>query len=236
MMSVNINQEVVMGIFTRFRDIISSNINAMLDRAEDPEKLIKLMIREMEDTLVEIKAACAGVIADRKKTGRRLEEVQDRERHWDNRARLAVRKGRDDLAREALVEKRRFTRMAEGFQGEMTEQDGLINQYHDDIQQLENKLHSAREKQRMLVHRHARAQNARRAREEIRRAGNHETIAKFEELERRIDRMEAEADLVDYGTGPTLDQAFEDLVTDDDIEKELAAIKSRSEGPENVTT
>jgi len=225
-----------MGIFTRFRDIISSNINAMLDRAEDPEKLIKLMIREMEDTLVEIKAACAGVIADRKKTGRRLEEVQDRERHWDNRARLAVRKGRDDLAREALVEKRRFTRMAEGFQGEMTEQDGLINQYHDDIQQLENKLHSAREKQRMLVHRHARAQNARRAREEIRRAGNHETIAKFEELERRIDRMEAEADLVDYGTGPTLDQAFEDLVTDDDIEKELAAIKSRSEGPENVTT
>jgi phage shock protein A len=236
MMSVNINQEVVMGIFTRFRDIISSNINAMLDRAEDPEKLIKLMIREMEDTLVEIKAACAGVIADRKKTGRRLEEVQDRERHWDNRARLAVRKGRDDLAREALVEKRRFTRMAEGFQGEMTEQDGLINQYHDDIQQLENKLHSAREKQRMLVHRHARAQNARRAREEIRRAGNHETIAKFEELERRIDRMEAEADLVDYGTGPTLDQAFEDLVTDDDIEKELAAIKSRSEGPEHVTT
>ena len=225
-----------MGIFTRFRDIISSNINAMLDRAEDPEKLIKLMIREMEDTLVEIKAACAGVIADRKKTGRRLEEVQDRERHWDNRARLAVRKGRDDLAREALVEKRRFTRMAEGFQGEMTEQDGLINQYHDDIQQLENKLHSAREKQRMLVHRHARAQNARRAREEIRRAGNHETIAKFEELERRIDRMEAEADLVNYGTGPTLDQAFEDLVTDDDIEKELAAIKSRSEGPENVTT
>jgi phage shock protein A len=219
-----------MGIFTRFRDIISSNINAMLDRAEDPEKLIKLMIREMEDTLVELKAACAGVIADRKRTGRRLAEVQDRERHWDGRAHLAVRKERDDLAREALLEKRRFTRLAEGMQGELVEQDGLIHQYHDDIQQLENKLHSAREKQRMLVHRHARAQNARRAREEIRRAGNHETIAKFEELERRIDRMEAEADLVSTGAGPTLDQAFEDLVTDDDIESELAAIKSRSEG------
>jgi len=216
-----------MGIFTRFRDIISSNINAMLDRAEDPEKLIKLMIREMEDTLVELKAACAGIIADRKKTGRRLSEVQDREHHWDSRAQLAVKKGRDDLAREALLEKRRFTRMAEGLMGETSEQDGLINQYHDDIQQLENKLHTAREKQRMLVHRHARAQHARRAHEEIRRAGNHETIAKFEELERRIDRMEAEADLVNYGAGPILDQAFEELVTDDDIEKELAALKSR---------
>jgi phage shock protein A len=216
-----------MGIFTRFRDIISSNINAMLDRAEDPEKLIKLMIREMEDTLVELKAACAGIIADRKKTGRRLSEVQDREHHWDSRAQLAVKKGRDDLAREALLEKRRFTRMAEGLLGESVEQDALINQYHDDIQQLENKLHTAREKQRMLVHRHARAQNARRAHEEIRRAGNHETIAKFEELERRIDRMEAEADLVNYGAGPNLDQAFEELVTDDDIENELAALKSR---------
>ena len=221
-----------MGIFTRFRDIISSNINAMLDRAEDPEKLIKLMIREMEDTLVELKAACAGVIADRKKTGRRLAEVQERERHWDSRAHLAVSKGRDDLAREALVEKRRFTRMAEGLLGETVEQDELINQYHDDIQQLETKLHSAREKQRMLVHRHARAQNARRAREEISRAGNHETIAKFEELERRIDRMEAEADLVNYGAGPTLDQAFEDLVEDDEIENELAAIKSGTENPD----
>jgi len=225
-----------MGIFTRFRDIISSNINAMLDRAEDPEKLIKLMIREMEDTLVELKAACAGVIADHKKTGRRLAEVQERERHWDDRAHLAVRKGRDDLAREALLEKRRFTRLAEGFQGELAEQDALINQYHDDIQQLEGKLHTAREKQRMLVHRHTRAQNARRAQEEIRRAGNHETVAKFEELERRIDRMEAEADLVNYDAGPTLDQAFEDLVTDDDLENELAAIKSRAQGADKPVT
>jgi phage shock protein A len=109
----------------------------------------------------------------------------------------------------------------------------LINQYHDDIQQLEAKLHSAREKQRMLVHRHARAQNARRAREEIKRADNHETIAKFEELERRIDRMEAEADLVNYGEGPTLEQSFEDLVEDEEIENALAAIKSGAQSPDN---
>src|SRR5210317_1339583 len=100
-----------MGIFTRFRDIISSNINAMLDKAEDPEKLIKLMIREIEDTLIELKASCAGVMASEKKVERRLEGVQSREQYWADRAQLAVDKGRDDLAREALVEKRRFTDM-----------------------------------------------------------------------------------------------------------------------------
>ena len=97
-----------MGIFTRFRDIISSNINAMLDKAEDPEKLIKLMIREMEDTLIEIKASCAGVMANRKKVERQLNEIRSRERDWKEKAEIAVNKGRDDLAREALVEKRRF--------------------------------------------------------------------------------------------------------------------------------
>ena len=102
-----------MGIFTRFRDIINSNINAMLDKAEDPEKLIKLMIREMEDTLVEIKAACAGVIARSKKTGRHLEEVLSRAGVWEERAGLAVTKGRDDLAREALLEKRKFAERAD---------------------------------------------------------------------------------------------------------------------------
>jgi phage shock protein A len=96
-----------MGIFTRFRDIVSSNINTMLDRAEDPEKLIKLMIREMEDTLIEIKAACAGVMASSKKVQRQLDEIADRVKYWEDKAGLAVSKKRDDLAREALLEKRR---------------------------------------------------------------------------------------------------------------------------------
>ena len=166
-----------MGIFTRFRDIISSNINAMLDRAEDPEKMIKLMIREMEDTLVEIKAACAGAMAEKKKVARRLEEIRAREELWNDRARLAVEKGRDDLAREALVEKRRFATMAEKLDADAIDHDGLINQYKDDIQQLEDKLHKAREKQRMLVQRHIHATRSRKAREEIRRADNYESIA-----------------------------------------------------------
>ena len=93
-----------MGIFTRFRDIISSNLNAMLDKAEDPEKLIRLMIREMEDTLVEIKTACAGVMAGGKKIKRQIGSLGARAQYWEEKAELAVNKGRDDLAREALVE------------------------------------------------------------------------------------------------------------------------------------
>ena len=97
-----------MGIFTRFRDIVSSNINAMLDRAEDPEKLIKLMIHEMEDTLIEIKASCAGVMAGAKKVQRQLSDVRARVAYWEEKAGLAVNKGRDDLAREALIERRKY--------------------------------------------------------------------------------------------------------------------------------
>jgi len=215
-----------MGIFTRFRDIVSSNINAMLDKAEDPEKLVKMMIREMEDTLVELKASCAGIIAERKKVSRRLEEIKSRQKVWEDRASLAVDKGRDDLAREALVEKRRFQEMAESLENESSGHEAIIDQYREDIMQLEDKLASAREKQRLLVQRHVHAEQKRRAQEEIRRVDNYETIAKFEELENRIDRMEAEADLVNYGKKPSLEEAFDDMTRDDGIEKELAALKT----------
>ena len=215
-----------MGIFTRFRDIVSSNINAMLDRAEDPEKLIKMMIQEMEDTLVEIKAACAGVLAGRKKLGRRLSDVENRLAYWQEMAGLAVDKGRDDLAREALAEKRRFAEMAGAIKKELTEHDDMVGQYQEDIRQLEDKLHNAREKQRMLVQRHIRARRKRRAQEEIRRMDNFETMNRFDTLENRIERMEAEADLVNFGRKPTLEEAFDNLYVDNDIETELAALKS----------
>ena len=215
-----------MGIFTRFRDIVSSNINAMLDRAEDPEKLIKLMIREMEDTLIELKAACAGVIASRKKLQRRLENVTVRKDQWQARANLAVDKGRDDLAREALNEKRRFADLADSLQEELLEHEDMVTQYQEDIRLLENKLESAREKQRMLIQRHIHARKKKRAQEEIRRMDNFETIARFDDLENRIERMEAEADLVNFGKKPSIEEEFDNLMMDDDIEKELAALKS----------
>ena len=217
-----------MGIFTRFRDIISSNINAMLDKAEDPEKLIRLMIREMEDTLVEIKTACAGVMAGGKKIKRQLEGLAARARYWEEKAELAVNKGRDDLAREALVEKRKFNRRIETLENDLGEHDLLIEQYQDDIRQLEEKLRSARDKQRMLVQRHIHAQKKMQAQEDMRRIDSSETVMKFDELENRIERMEAEADLVNYGKKTSLEEELERLSVDEEIEKELRALKTPS--------
>jgi phage shock protein A len=215
-----------MGIFTRFRDIISSNINAMLDRAEDPEKLIKLMIREMEDTLVEIKASCAGVMASSKKTQRQLDAIEERGRFWGDKAELAVQKGRDDLARQALVEKRRFSQRLDNLEIALKEHEVLIEQYQTDIRQLEDKLKTARDKQRMLVQRHIHAQRKNRAQQEIRRAESSDAMMKFDEIENRIEQMEAEADLVNFGRKATLEDEFEQLAVDEEIERELQSLKT----------
>ena len=215
-----------MGIFTRFRDIVGANINAMLDKAEDPEKMLKLMIREMEDTLVEIKSACAGVMAAGKKIERELEGTQSRAGFWEERASLAVTKGRDDLARNALVEKRRYTEKVQVLQKELRAHQALVEQYQEDMVQLEHKLESAREKQRTLIQRHIHARRQRQAQEEIRRMDNSEAVYKFEEFENRIERMEAAADLVNFGRKPNLEAEFDDLMMDDEIEKELHNLKS----------
>ena len=215
-----------MGIFTRFRDIISSNINSMLDKAEDPEKLIRLMIREMEDTLVEIKTACAGVMAGSKKIKRQLEGLEEKTHYWGEKAELAVKKSRDDLAREALIEKRKFNQRIEILQKDLDEHDLLIAQYQDDIRQLEDKLKSARDKQRMLVQRHIHAHKKKQVQEEMRRIDSSEAVMKFDELENRIERMEAEADLVNYGKKTSLEEELERLSVDEEIEKELRALKT----------
>jgi len=215
-----------MGIFTRFRDIVSSNINAMLDRAEDPEKMIKLMIREMEDTLIELKASCAGVMANRSRTQRQLNECQSRCSYWEDRAKIAVNKGRDDLAREALGEKRRYTESAAALDREIGYLGSLIEQYQADIRQLEDRLRSAREKQRILVQRHIHAYRKRRAQEEIRRMDSVEAVTRFEEIENRIERMEAEADLMNYGIKTGLEENLDNLVVDEEIEKELQNMKA----------
>ncbi len=225
-----------MGIFTRFKDIVASNINVMLDKAEDPEKLIKLMIREMEDTLIELKSTCAGTIASQKKVQRLLDDTVERETFWGNKADLAVTKGRDDLARQALIEKRRFTQRAEAVEEELAELAGISDQYREDIQALENKLKSAREKQRLLVQRHIRAAKKKKAHEEIRRADSAEIMQKFDEMESHIERMEAEADLVNYGRKNNLEQAFDDLEADDDIENQLAALKTSKSLKNDGTT
>lgn len=215
-----------MGIFTRFSDIVSSNINSMLDKAEDPEKMIKLMIHEMEDTLIELKSSCAGVIAGRKKVERKLDEIHGRKDLWADRANLAVAKGRDNLAREALLEKRRFSEVAEALENELGEYAGLVTQYQEDISELESKLNNAKEKKRVLVQRHKRATGKKRAQGEIRRSNSSDTMARFDKLESRIEQMEAEADLVNMANKPTIDEEFDNLASDDEIENELAKIKA----------
>ncbi len=215
-----------MGIFTRFSDIISSNINSMLDKAEDPEKMIKLMIHEMEDTLIELKSSCAGVIAGRKKVERKLEEIRGRRDLWAERAALAVAKGRDNLAREALIEKRRFAVIAEALESELDEYAGLVAQYQEDITELESKLNNAKEKKRVLVERHKRASGKKRAQEDIRRSNSSDTMARFDKLESRIEQMEAEADLVNMADKPPVEEEFDNLAADDEIEDELARIKA----------
>ena len=215
-----------MGIFTRFKDIIASNISSMLDNAEDPEKLIKLMIREMEDTLIEIKSSCASTIAEQKKVERLFDGMVEKENFWVKKAKLAVEKGKDNLARQALQQKRIYAQKAEAIEEEVIELGSIVDQYRNDIEELENKLKSAREKQRLLVQRHIRAKNKRNAQEEIRRADSVEIMQKFETLENHIERMEAEADLVNYGRPATLEDEFDALEADDDIEAELHKLKS----------
>ncbi len=215
-----------MGIFTRFRDIVSANINSMLDKAEDPGKMIKLMIREMEDTLIELKSSCAGVIAGRKKIERKLEEVLAKYKLWNERAELAVGKKRDDLAREALVEKRRYFHVAETLESELKEHAELVSQYQEDMMELESKLNNAKEKKRTLAQRHKRANGKKKAQEEIKRSDSADTMARFDKLESRIEQMDPEAELVNIKTKPPLDEEFENLAKDDEIENELEKMKA----------
>ena len=219
-----------MGIFSRVRDIISSNINAMLDKAEDPEKLVRLMIQEMEDTLVEVKASCAGAIAARKRAQRAEDEARQRARNWEEKAELALAKGREDLAREALLEKRRHRERADILEQEAIQAETLIEQCRDEIVQIEAKLTAAREKQRALVQRHRGAQRRKRVQEDIRRFDTSDAFIRFEQFENRIERMEADAELVNYGRKPTLEDEFTRLEGDEDIERELNELKVRARG------
>ena len=217
-----------MSIFSRFRDIVNSNINSMLDEAEDPEKLVRLMIQEMEDTLIDLKASCAGAIAARKKVGRSFDDLSSRAASWENKAMLAIQKGREELAREALLEKRRVSEGVASLEKETAGLDEVIANYQTDITQLEEKLSSAREKQRVLVQRHIHAQHKTRAQEQIRRSETSDALLRYEQFEARVERMEAEADLVNYGRKPSLEEQFAQLERDEEIEKELAALKAAS--------
>lgn len=219
-----------MGVFTRLRDIVSSNINVMLDAAEDPEKLIRLMVQEMEDTLIEVKANCAGAIAARKKAERAEAAARAAVAEWEDRAGLAIDRGREDLAREALREKKKFHEKAELFAEESQACAELVAQYKQDIAAVEEKIQSARDRHRLLAQRHARARSHKQAQSRLRKAGSLEVLARFDRLENRIERMEAEADLVEPRSNGPLVEQFEALRGEHDIDRELADLKAKRQG------
>ncbi|MDR1922231.1 MAG: PspA/IM30 family protein [Candidatus Adiutrix sp.] len=219
-------------IFSRFADIISSNINAMLDKAENPNKMLKLIIAEMEDTLVEIKASCAQAMADQAKGARRLTEAAEKRDMWLKRAETAAAKGRDDLAKEALLEKRSAEENLAVLQEQANDLEAVVNRYRTEIDQLENKLHQAREKEQLLTHRENRAQKSIKASGQIKQYDLTEARIKLERLDSRMDRLEAEAELEFSGRGRSdavkadeREKAFQEL--DDSLDVELRELKDR---------
>ncbi len=216
-----------MGIFSRFSDIVNANINAVLEKAEDPEKIIRLMIQEMEDTLVEIRSAAAKCIADRKELGRHIEHLDREEAEWARRAELAVRREREDLARSALTEKQAIGDRVSKMKGELEGLDGQLEKFNADITQLQGKLDDAKTRQRSIVIRHKTANSQLSARKHIHSDRIDEMLFRFENAERRIDRVESEAESISMGRGKNLADEIEDLEQDDRVEAELADLKSK---------
>jgi phage shock protein A len=207
-------------------DIINSNINAMLDRAEDPEKMIRLMIQEMEDTLVDLKSSCAARMATRAEMERDRDTLDAKVRRWGERAVLAVERKRDDLAKEALLEKKQCLKQLEMLEADLIHYEKLISECKNNIGQLEQKLEEVTLKHKMLVQRSTHAAEKKRARSLVSNASGARAMMKFGELENRIERMEADADLAGpMGGGSSLEREFDKLESDDAIEEELADLK-----------
>ncbi len=216
-----------MSIFSRFTDIINANINSLLEKAEDPEKIIRLMIQEMEDTLVEIRSAAAKCIADRKEQRRYAEFLEREKEGWARRAELAVRQGREDLARAALAEKQALNDEIDQTAHETKMLDEQLEKFNSDITQLQSKLSDAKTRQRSIVIRHKTATTQLAARKHIHDDKIDEMLFRFENAERRIDRVEAQGESLDMGRRKGLAEEIEALEGDDRVEDELAALKAR---------
>ncbi|MGE4429652.1 MAG: phage shock protein PspA [Sphingobium sp.] len=218
-----------MGIFSRTRDIIAANVTDMLDRAEDPAKMIRMIILEMEETLVEVRASAARTIADQKEMRRAIAKLEIAQAGWTEKAALALSKDREDLAKAALVEKQKAADMATQLQGEIGELDEALNAAEDDIGKLQMKLQEARARQNALVKRMEGAQNRIRLREMYAGERTREAFARFELLERRVDLAEGHAESLALGAQPkTLEEEIAELRMSDKVEAELAALKAKS--------
>lgn len=219
-----------MGIFTRFSDIVNSNINAMLDKAEDPEKIVRLMIQEMEDTLVEVRSAAARSIADKKDLNRKLEAMEREQADWDSKAELALRKGREDLAKAALVEKSRVTGASDIVKAEYLAIDDGLAKLNNDISRLESKLQDAKTRQKSLLARHKTATSRLAARKKIHDYQIEDAMVRFEQYTRRIDDVEGRIEAYDLGLPKDLNHEFASLEAEESIAEELRNLKRRVAG------
>jgi phage shock protein A len=219
-----------MGIFTRFSDIVNSNINAILDKAEDPEKIVRLMIQEMEDTLVEVRSAAARSIADKKDLNRKLAALEGEQREWDNKAELALRKGREDLAKAALVEKSRAAAAVDIIKSDYLAVDEGLSKLNDDIARLEGKLADAKARQKSLLARHKTANSRLAARKKIHDYKIDDALVRFEQYTRRIDDVEGRIEAYDLGLPKDLNHEFAGLAAEESVEKEFNELKERVSG------
>jgi phage shock protein A len=219
-----------MGIFSRMSDIVNSNINALLDSAEDPEKMIRLIIQEMEDTLVEVRSSSARVLADRKTAERKLLRITQEVGDWEEKAKLAISKGREDLARAALQEKRAIEEELEVSGAELQSADEHIEQLNSEVGQLQQKLSDAKAKQKAILMRSQTVHSRMAVKRQIHRSELDEAFNKFDKFERRMDNLEGELDAMDLGREGGLAAEIDALRDDDALNEELEALKRSMQG------
>lgn len=215
-----------MGIFSRTRDIVAANMAELLEKADDPAKMIRMIISEMEDTLVEVRASAARTIADTKEMRRHVARLSELEASWTEKAELALSKDREDLAKAALVERQKASDMAAQLKDEVGVLDDSLRASEDDIAKLQSKLREARAKQNAIATRMETANTKARLREMWNGPKTHEAFSRFDAMERRADEAEGRAEAM--GIAPrTLEDEFNELRSSDQIDAELAALKAR---------
>lgn len=222
-----------MGIFSRLSDIVNSNINAILDKAEDPEKIIRMVIQEMEDTLVEVRSSAAKTIADQKDIARRIGKLSKAQADWEKKAELAISKGRDDLAKGALIEKSKVADMQAHLEEEAKHLEEALGRNEEDVIKLEAKLREARAKKASIQSRHKSASNAVRVKRNLTDGRIQDAFDRFDKVDARLDRLEGEAEAMDLGKGKTLAEEIGDLESNDAIDQELAELKAKANGTAN---
>lgn len=217
-----------MGIFSRTRDIIAANMTDLLDKAEDPAKMIRMIILEMEETLVEVRASAARTIADQKEMRRHIAKLEKLQESWTEKAELALSKDREDLAKAALVERQKAADMADQLNTEIAVLDDALRASEGDIAKLQKKLSEARNRQNSINTRLESANNRFRMREVLGGAKTEDAFSRFDVLERRVDFAEGRADALTLGAPPkTLEEEIAELKSSEKVDAELEALKAR---------